>query len=102
MKFYETMDEIRADRAAILEKLSTDITDETMGAVIEQALDYYMSAVMAVLNPMRKIETPFLMVVLRSIVEVMESENKDMVPMAKVIELLTTSESTTVTVERAK
>lgn len=99
MKFYNSIEEIRADREVVLEKIASDVTDEKMGEIIVEAMEHYVGAIMAVINPMTNIEAPFLIAALRQILEVFESDHKDALPIAKVIGILVSAECETITIK---
>lgn len=96
MKFYNSIEEIRADREEIREKIASDVTAQNMGEIICEAMEHYVGSLCAVMNPMIKGEIPFIMVALRMILTDLENNYKAACTVAKVIELVTESEHTTI------
>ena len=99
MKIYNTIEEIRADREVVREKINSDVTDEDMAQIIVDAMEHYTGGIMAVINPMEKLDIPFVIAALRQILEVFEGSCKEALPAAKVIGILTSSEYETITIK---
>lgn len=83
MKNYDNIEEIRADREVIREKIVASVDSGNLAETIVEAMEHYVGAIMAVINPMKKVEAPFIIAALRQALEVLESDNKAALPVAK-------------------
>ena len=98
MKFYNSIEEIRADREVIREKIRASVASEGFGETIVEAMEHYVGSLMAVINPMKKGEVPFLIAALRLILTDLERP-KGACAVAKVIDCIISTTQETIEID---